>query len=122
VAANIDAATASDQSNAIATECDWKTADGATALSFLINVNNSLDLILGSGHARKNLQEYRIHGYPAVREGSPGDSACAVYVEVAPSQVFLVDVTTRAPESSVRPCEIAERGASAVIDSLSSRS
>jgi hypothetical protein len=91
-------------------------------MDLLVNVNNSLELIAGPRREMKDFTDFELRGFPAVREGAPDASICSVYVQIAPSQVFVVEASSRLADLSVRPCNIAEHTASAVIDSLSSRS
>jgi len=121
-AIGIDSATATDHSNENASSCRWRTADGSGAMSFVLNVNQALSLITQGRDGMQGYLEFALRGYPAIRENSPRESSCAVYVGIAESQVFVIDFTTRSSDESVRACDVAQRGAEAVIDSLSSRS
>jgi len=120
--AGMDSGSAVDGSNAIATSCTWTAVDRTGAINLVINVNNSLELIAAPRREMKSFTDFTLRGLPAVREGSQESSICTVYVQIAPSQVFVVEASTHSADLSVRPCEIAEHTASAVIDSLSSRS
>jgi hypothetical protein len=118
----MDSSTASDRSSRIATVCDWNAIDRTGSLSLVINVEQPLSLILAARDDVKEFHEFELRRYDAVREGGREQSECAIYVGIARSQVFVVEVSTRSTDKTVRPCEIAEHTASAVIDSLSSRS
>jgi hypothetical protein len=91
-------------------------------MTLSLNVETSFDLLYRSRDVVEGFTEFSLRGFPAVREGAEGSSTCTVYVRVADSQVFSLEVGTRAPASVAEPCGIAEPLAAAVIDSLSSRS
>jgi hypothetical protein len=120
--AGMDVGSAVDRSNAIATSCTWMAVDRTGAINLVINVNNSLELIAAPRREMKEFTDFTFRGLPAVREGSQESSICTVYVQIASSQVFVVEASTHSADLSVRPCEMAEQTAGAVIDSLSSRS
>lgn len=119
---SMDSTTAVDRSNSIATACGWKAIDGSGSMTLVINVDQPLELILAARGVVNQFEEFELRGYRAVREGGRDQSLCSVYVGIAESQVFVVEMGTRSTDVTVRPCDVAQMGAEAVLDSLSSRS
>jgi len=91
-------------------------------MTLVINVDQPLELILAARGVVNQFEEFELRGYRAVREGGRDQSLCSVYVGIAESQVFVVEMGTRSTDVTVRPCDVAQMGAEAVLDSLSSRS
>jgi len=91
-------------------------------MTLTLNLDTSFDLVYTSREVIDGFAEISVRGFPGVREGPPGSSICTVYTAVADTQVFAVEVNSGSTDLAVRPCEVAEHAAGAVIDSLSSRS
>ena len=119
---SLDPSTATDQSNQLATACSWESSRDSTTLTLTLNVRTTLDLLYGARDLIDEFHEFTLEGFPAVREGAADALICTVYAALADTQVLSVEVSVNSPEQRGLPCQLAERGAEAVIDTLRSRS
>jgi hypothetical protein len=121
-ALRMDATSALDDSNELSGSCRWKSPSGDEVVTVDMTATSGIERAYAALEVVGDSERFDIDGYPAVREGAYDSSICTVYVGVAEMQAISVQVSSRSLDSSVKPCNIAERTASAVIDSLSSRS
>lgn len=113
--------TAVDGSNTISSACTWESSDGQEALTLVINVDTSFDLLYAARDSLDAFEELTIHGHPAVRENPTDSAICTVHVALARTQLFSTEYSTSATDRPVRSCESAESAAGAVVDAIAAR-
>ena len=119
---SMDGSSARDDSNELATSCRWQSERGLNSVALTLNESTSFDLVYGAMNSSPGSETFQLKGFPAVREGPAGRTLCTIYVAIAASQVFAVEVSSRVPSSADRTCDLTARIAEAVIDTLRSRS
>lgn len=120
-ASNVDPSSAADGSDDRATSCVWRSQDNADSVQIALSTDFAIQRIVDALRTVQGPSSFSIKGYPSVREGDADSTICTIYTAVADTQVFSVQVGSRA-QRATKPCQSAELLAGAVIDALLERS